>query len=104
MSAWWWVLIWAVLVLAALGGLAMIGLSLWRRVKLLLRELSAASDRFAEISAKLEVAAQRPEPEQPAVFSDPSELRQERFRAHRSGKPVARPVSGSAGQSGYRVR
>ena len=110
MSAWWWVLIWAVLVLAALGVVGLLGLSLWRRLKLLLTELSAASDRFSEISAKLEAVAERPAAREPAVFTDPLELRQERFLAQRSnsgrrsGKPVAGPGTGSAGPGRFRVR
>lgn len=83
MSLWWWVLIWAVLVLAALGVLAVLALGLWRRLKLLLSELSTASDRFAEISAKMELLAERAEEREPAVFTDPLELRQERFLAQR---------------------
>jgi HAMP domain-containing protein len=109
-SLWWWVLIWAVLVLAALGVLAVLGLSLWRRVKLLLSELSTASDRFAEISAKMEQVAERAEEREPAVFTDPLELRQERFLAQRannaraSGKSVTQKKTGSAGRPGQRVR
>ncbi|MBT0771945.1 hypothetical protein KIH74_23590 [Kineosporia sp. J2-2] len=84
MSVWWWVLIWVVLVVAALGVLARIGLSLWRRAKLLLTELSTASERFAEISAKLEQVAERTESREPAVFTDPLELRQERYLTARA--------------------
>lgn len=110
MSVWWWVLIWVVLVLAALGVFAVLGLGLWRRVKLLLSELSVASDRFAEISAKLEAVAERAEPREPAVFTDPLELRQERFLAQRanqqkaSGRSASRTRSGTAGRPGQRVR
>lgn len=107
---WWWVLIWVVLVLGALGLFARIGLSLWRSAKLLFAELSTASDRFAEISAKLEEAAERVNASEPAVFADPSQLRRERYLAQqrntgrRSGKPAVRPTPGSAGQGRYRVR
>jgi hypothetical protein len=109
-SLWWWVLIWAVLVLLALGVLALLGLSLWRRLKLLLSELSTASDRFAEISAQLDAVAERAEQREPAVFTDPLELRQERFLAQRanqqraSGKTVSRTRPGTAGRTGHRVR
>ncbi|GAB3268697.1 hypothetical protein GCM10027456_54600 [Kineosporia babensis] len=70
--------------LFALGVVAVLGLGLWRRAKLLLGELSVASERFAEISAKLEQVAERAEPREPAVFTDPLELRQERYRAQRA--------------------
>ncbi len=110
MSVWWWVLIWVVLVLFALGVLAALGLGLWRRTKALLSELSVASERFAEISAKLEEVAERAEQREPAVFTDPLELRQERYLAQRAkagkagAKSVGRPGTGSAGRSAHRVR
>ncbi|GAA3612869.1 hypothetical protein GCM10022223_31260 [Kineosporia mesophila] len=110
MSVWVWVLIWVVLVLGALGVLATIGLSLWRRAKALLRELATASDRFAEISTKLEQVAEKAQSREPAVFTDPLELRQERYLAQRAqgapraAKPVSRAGTGSAGRPGQRVR
>ena len=110
MSLWWWVLSWAVLVLAAHGVLAVLGLSLWRRLKLLLHELSTASERFAQISAQLETVAERAEQREPAVFTDPLELRQERFLAQRanqhrpSGKSASHTRPGTAGASSLRVR
>jgi hypothetical protein len=85
--AWyWWVLIWVGLVLAALGVLALLGLSLWRRVKLLGRELATASRRFAEVSAELEKANEKRA--DPAIFTPATQLRQERFIAARARQRV----------------
>ncbi|GLY18273.1 hypothetical protein LWF15_23255 [Kineosporia rhizophila] len=86
MSVWWWVLVWVVLVLAAAGVLAVLGLGLWRKAMALLGELSTASDRFAEISTKLDQVAEagQSRDREPAVFTDPLELRQERFLARRA--------------------
>ncbi|GAB6902943.1 hypothetical protein [Kineosporia succinea] len=98
MSVWWWVLIWVVMVLAALGLFAMIGLDLWRKAKALLSELGTASDRFSEISAAMEQVAEQAQSREPAVFTDPLELRQERYldRQGRAARPIRRAGQGSA--------
>jgi hypothetical protein len=83
---WWvWVLIWVALVLGAAGVLFVLGRRGYRTAKLFLAELEKASERLAVVSQDLQEFAQHaPEP---AVFGDPSRLRQERFlERHRSGR------------------
>lgn len=48
-----WVLIWAVLVIAGVAFLAVLGRRLWRQAKALTREMSAAADRLGEVSGTL---------------------------------------------------
>jgi hypothetical protein len=48
-----WVLLWVVLVLAAVVVLGLLGLSLWRKAKALTREIGTASDRLAAVSDSL---------------------------------------------------
>jgi hypothetical protein len=48
-----WVLVWLVLVLAAAAVLGLLGRDLWRRSRLLVRELGAATDRLTEITDRL---------------------------------------------------
>lgn len=48
-----WVLIWTVLVVAAVAVLAVLGRRLWRQAKALTREMSAAADRLGEVSSTL---------------------------------------------------
>ena len=48
-----WVLVWVVLVLAAATVLGLLGRDLWRRLRLLLRELAAATDRLSELTDRL---------------------------------------------------
>jgi hypothetical protein len=48
-----WVLLWVVLVLAAAGGLGLIGRSLWRKAKALTAELTQAGDRLSAVTASL---------------------------------------------------
>jgi hypothetical protein len=58
-----WFLVWLVLVLAAAAVLAALGRDLWRRSRLLVRELGAATDRLTEITDRLgdlEAARQAP--------------------------------------------
>jgi hypothetical protein len=58
-----WVLVWLVLVLAAAAVLGLLGRDLWRRSRLLVRELGAATDRLTEITDRLgdlEAARQAP--------------------------------------------
>ena len=45
-----WVLLWFVLVLGAAGLFALLGVRLFRQAKALVRELSAVSDRLAQVS------------------------------------------------------
>ena len=48
---WAWVALWVVLLVAALVVLGLLGLSLWRKAKALLRETSAASAQLSAIRA-----------------------------------------------------
>ena len=89
MAWWWWTLLWVVLLAAAGLFLVRVGLSLWRKAKLLFTELGVASDRLSEVSAGLQALqahlAERDAAADsaPAVFADPSRMRQERFLAGR---------------------
>jgi hypothetical protein len=79
---WWWVLIWVV-ALAMSGCLFFVlGRSLWRKASVLFTEMSVAAERLSAVSEGLaKIAEQSAEP---AVFADPSRLRQERFLAQRT--------------------
>jgi hypothetical protein len=55
-----WFLLWLVLVAAAVGLLAYLGVRLWRQAKALTSELSVASDRLGEIAAAMGEAAPPP--------------------------------------------
>jgi hypothetical protein len=48
-----WVLVWLVLVLAAAAVIGLLGRDLWRRSRLLVRELGAATDRLTQITDRL---------------------------------------------------
>jgi ABC-type bacteriocin/lantibiotic exporter with double-glycine peptidase domain len=88
--AWyWWTLLWVVLVGVAGFFLFRVGLSLYRKARLLFRELGEASDRLGEVSAGLQTLQATLAEQQagsdsgPAVFASPSRIRQERFVAGR---------------------
>jgi hypothetical protein len=49
-----WLLIWAVLVLAALAVLALLGLRLWRAAKALVAEMGTTARRFEDVVNRLE--------------------------------------------------
>ncbi|WP_152189626.1 hypothetical protein [Georgenia satyanarayanai] len=81
----WW--LWLLLVLAALALYAVIGLGLWRRVKVLLAELRGLeqlSERLAAVTG-----AEPPAPIVPSYLAPPAEvaearhLRQDNLRARR---------------------
>lgn len=79
-------LIWVVLVLGALGVFFVLGRSLWRKAKLLMAEVSRASEALATASAGLQEPAEPPNAD-PAVFADPSRLRQDRILSGRRRRP-----------------
>ncbi|WP_447925296.1 hypothetical protein [Georgenia muralis] len=88
----WW-LVWALLVLGALAALALTGLWLWRRVKALGAEVSAAG----ELGNRLADAGEPPAPARhvPGVTGDPAALdraraTQRRVRAARAARRRAR--------------
>ncbi|WP_341361123.1 hypothetical protein V5H98_08605 [Georgenia sp. M64] len=88
----WW-LVWALLVLGALAALALTGLWLWRRVKALGAEVSAAG----QLGARLADAGEPPAtaPHVPGVTGDPAALDRarathRRVRAARAARRRAR--------------
>ena len=105
MAWYWWVLVWLVVVMLAIGVLALIGLSLFRKAKALLVETGTAADRLAAVSQELQALQQDLQALQdlaerdrdPAVFTPASRLRQEQFlnARRRDGKH-------SVGQSGQK--
>jgi len=73
-----WVLLWAVLVLAATALLGLLGLRLWRQFRSLVSELGAATDRLGGVADRLAVGAQSPNAghlDRPAVRSPVSRQR-----------------------------
>jgi hypothetical protein len=72
-----WVLLWAVLVILGFVVLARLALSLWRKAVALAKELSTAAERFAAVSDGLQDLAEQTS--EPAVFTAASQLRQERI-------------------------
>ena len=93
MSWYWWVLVWLVVVLLALGVLALLGLSLFRKARALLNEVTTAADRLGAVSDSLQELAERTS--DPAVFTPASQLRQEQILAgrHRQGRRSASQVA-----------
>lgn len=75
---WWgWVLVWVVLVVGGAALLAWLGWGVWRKVKLLTKDLGEAERTVAALRAqkrRLEDAAGDAPPEL-AVFADATELR-----------------------------
>jgi len=100
-SWYWWILIWLVVVMMAIGVLALIGLSLFRKAKALLTEATTAADRLGAVSQELQELAERTS--DPAVFSSATQLRQEQIldARRRDGKPAAR-AGGPKAPSGRR--
>jgi hypothetical protein len=108
--AWWcWVLLWAVLLIGSAGVFFLLGRSLWRKAKVLGRELAVATDRLSAVTEGLTDLAERTA-SQPAVFTDPTQLRQERILAgrRRDGKHSANLAKrlrvGSTREGNQRVR
>jgi hypothetical protein len=107
---WWWVLIWVVLLGVSAGVLFLLGRSLWRKLTALGRELATATDRLSAVSDGLNQLAERSSAESSSVFTDPAQLRQERFLAgrRRDGKHSAKPANqlrvGSTRRANQRVR
>jgi predicted PurR-regulated permease PerM len=90
--SWWlWVLIWVLLVLFALFFLFLLLRQVWRKLRLLTRELSTASDRLAAVTEELQRLQDRsPEEPKPAVFDSPTEHRARRFSATRTKQRQSR--------------
>jgi hypothetical protein len=92
-SWYWWVLVWAFVVILAIGVLALFGLSLYRKARALAREIGDAAERLGAVSEGLQELAERTS--DPAVFTTASQLRQEQFLRGRG-----RDGKRSAGQTG----
>ena len=99
------------MLLLTLGMFAVLGLSLFRKLRALARELGDVSEQLGAVSASLQELAERDD--EPAVFTPASRLRQEQILRERSRG--ARASAGRAGQkpqpgtrstrsSGQRVR
>jgi hypothetical protein len=95
--AWyWWILLWLVVLLLTGGVLALLGLSLFRKAKALLVEVSTAADRLSAVSESLQELAEQ-QKNDPAVFTTASQLRQEQFLNSRQPKPPSRDGKHSPG-------
>ncbi|WP_406830878.1 hypothetical protein ABEG17_18040 [Pedococcus sp. KACC 23699] len=87
---WWWVLIWVLLALVALGYLATRAWGLWGQVKELGAEVRRASDTVAALQAQADRLGDPQPPVQPAIFDDPRQLRREREATRASLKQQRR--------------
>lgn len=111
MSWYWWILIWMVVLVLALGILALFGLSLFRKAKALIVEVSTAADRLGAVSAGLQEIAETQA--DPAVFTPAAQVRREQIlnarhpgSKHSPGQVGQKPQPGvrSAQSQGQRVR
>jgi len=110
-SWYWWVLIWALVLLLALGVMIALSLSLWGKAKALGRELATASERLGAVTEQLQELSERND--EPAVFTSASQIRQQqilrgRGRAgrHPGGQigQIPRPGTPSSRSPKQRVR
>lgn len=91
---WWWVLIWALLVLLAVAYLASRAWGVWGQVKELNAEVRRASATVAALENQVE-RLQQPAPV-PDILGDPRQLRRERdltraaLRQQRRARQVGR--------------
>ena len=84
---WWWVMIWALLLVVAGGYLAARAWGLWGQAKELGAELAAAERRLHAVQGQRELLGERiSSPEQLAVFADPATARKQRDRARAAGR------------------
>jgi hypothetical protein len=81
---WWWVLIWAVLVVVAVVYLASRAWGVWGQFKELTAELGRASDTVAALEAHAERLKDRAPAPRPDLLGDPRQLRRERERTRAS--------------------
>jgi hypothetical protein len=93
---WWWVLIWALLVLVALVYLAGRAWGVWGQFKELRAEVAHASETVAQLQVQAHRLAERAPAPTPDVFGDPHELRRRRtatkaaLRQERRARQAAR--------------
>lgn len=84
---WWWVTIWALLVVAAGAYLAVRTWGLWGQTKELGSELAAASARLDQVQSQLELLGEKiGSPEDLAVFANPATARKKRDQARAAGR------------------
>jgi hypothetical protein len=95
--SWWlWVLVWVLLVLFAPFFLFLLLRQVWRKLRLLLSDLSTASERLAAVTDELERLQDRlPAEPEPAVFDRPTEHRARRFAATRTKQRRSRRRRGT---------
>ena len=87
---WWWVMIWAFLLVVAAVFLGTRLWALWGQTKELGSELASAERRLDAVSGQLELLGERISSTQDlAVFADPATVRKERHRI-RAGSRHAR--------------
>jgi hypothetical protein len=89
-----WVLLWVVVLFLAMGVLALFGLSLYRKAKALIIEVSTAADRLGAVSAGLQELADAQN--DPAVFTPAAQVRREQILNKR--RPGGKHSSAQAGQ------
>jgi hypothetical protein len=100
---WWvWTLVWVVLVAGALGVLFLVGRSLFRKGMALAGELGQASERLSAVAEELQTLSDTRTADEPAVFADPTRLRQERFLA-RKARPTGDRARLRGGDSSSRA-
>lgn len=89
-----WFALWVLLVLFAAAVFALLGRSLWRRARLLLREAGEAAERLGRAAARVEVATGTTITPDPAVFERPAELRRQRAGGNQRsrGRHLGSPV------------
>jgi len=87
----WWVMIWAVLLVASGVYLAARVRGLWGQTKELGSELAAAERRLDEVHGQLELLGERiGSPDELAVFAGPVSARMQRNRAKADGRRARR--------------
>jgi len=79
---WWWVLIWALLLVCAAAYIGSRLWDLWGRSKDFGREVMIAQERLDLVQGQLDLLGEKiSSPDQLAVFGDPAALRKEREHA-----------------------
>ena len=86
MAWYWWVLLWGGLTLFAIGAVGLTALSLWRRLRLLTKEIGVQSRRLGAVGSELTRDAAPAE--EPAIFVAATELRRRRILTDRARQRV----------------
>jgi len=81
---WWWVLIWALLVLVGAAYLASRAWGVWDQVKELTAEVHRSSDTVAALETQLDRLGTRAPAPTPDILGDTRQLRRERERTRAS--------------------